>query len=46
VRLCGLGVDREETITYGEVVMPIILWVFVFPVTLALVMLLVEIVQF
>ena len=46
MQLCGLGADREETITYKEVAMPIVLWLFGLPVTLALVMWLVEIVQF
>ncbi len=46
MRLCELGADREGTITYEEVAMPIILWLFGFPVTLALVIWLVESVQF
>ena len=46
MRSFGSDVSRENTILYEGVTMPIILWLFGFPVTLALMMWLVEIVQF
>lgn len=42
----GSDVGRENTIFYEGAAMPIILWLFGFPITLALVMWLVEMVQF
>ena len=44
MRLCGCYAGRQQHIRYEEVAMPIILWLFGFPVTLALVMWLVDIV--
>jgi hypothetical protein len=46
MRSFGSDVGRENAIWYEGVAMPIILWLFGFPVTLALVMWLVEIMQF
>jgi hypothetical protein len=46
MRSFGSDVGRENTILYEGVAMPIILWLFGFPVTLALVMWLVEIMRF
>ena len=42
----GSDVGRENTIFYEGAAMPIILWLFGFPITLALVMWLVEMAQF
>jgi len=46
MRPYGWARATQNSIIYEEVAMPIILWLFGFPVTLALVMWLVEIVQF
>jgi hypothetical protein len=46
MRSFGSDVGRENTILYEGGAMPIILWLFGLPVTLALVMWLIEIVQF
>ncbi|HKQ33667.1 MAG TPA: hypothetical protein VJT11_00040 [Nitrospiraceae bacterium] len=45
MRPYGSDAGRAKNIRYEEVAMPMILWLFGFPVTLALVMWLVEIVQ-